>query len=160
MEEQQEYILLYDIAVGFILSALFYFVVEEIPDKVRKHRAKQLICVQINHILEYMEQIISTVIAKYGRNGNLKEVAQKDFLVLDGEMQISMEEISYLTTSYYIKNKKKKTAIHQYGTVNKVIKCFLQDLFGQSCKPFLDIIACPFWTLLQSLGQRSLCQPI
>ena len=29
--------------------------------------------------------------------------------------------------------------IEQFG-------CFLQDLFGQSCKTFLDIIACPFWT--------------
>lgn len=45
MEEQQEYVLLYDIAVGFILSAWFYFVVEEIPDRVRKHKAKQLISV-------------------------------------------------------------------------------------------------------------------
>lgn len=131
VEEQQEYILLYDIAVGFILSALFYFVVEEIPDKVRKYKAKQLICVQINHLLEYMEQIISTVIAKYGRNGNLKEVAQKDFLVMDGEMQISMEEISYLTTSYYVKNKKKKIATHQYGTVNKVIKDNLKGMIDK-----------------------------
>ena len=122
IEEQQEYVLLYDIAVGFILSAWFYFVVEEIPDRVRKHKAKQLINVQINRLLEHMEQIISIVIAKYERKGNLKELAQKDFLILDGETQRSMEEISYLTTTYYTKNRKKKTAVHQYGTVNKVIK--------------------------------------
>ena len=29
--------------------------------------------------------------------------------------------------------------------------CFLQQLFGQSCKPFLDIVACPNWTKLQRL---------
>ena len=28
-------------------------------------------------------------------------------------------------------------------------KCFLQALFGQSCKIFLDIVACPNWTKLQ-----------
>lgn len=31
--------------------------------------------------------------------------------------------------------------------------CFLQVLFGQSCKTFLDIVACPNWTKLQSVGQ-------
>ena len=34
IEEQQEYVLLYDIAVGFILSALFYFVVDEIKYQI------------------------------------------------------------------------------------------------------------------------------
>ena len=29
--------------------------------------------------------------------------------------------------------------------------CFLQALFGQSCKTFLDIVACPNWTKLQCL---------
>ena len=37
--------------------------------------------------------------------------------------------------------------------INIVLKnCFLQDLFGQSCKTFLDIVACPNWTKLQSAG--------
>ena len=30
--------------------------------------------------------------------------------------------------------------------------CFLQAFFGQSCKTFLDIVACPNWTKLQSVG--------
>ena len=30
--------------------------------------------------------------------------------------------------------------------------CFLQALFGQNCKIFLDIVASPFWTKLQSTG--------
>lgn len=121
-EEQQEYVLLYDIAVGFILSALFYFVVEEIPDKVRIHKAKQLVKTQINYLVEYMEQIISVVIQKYDRNRNFKYLAQKDFLILDGEIQYPAEEISYLTTAYYIKGKKRKTAVHQYGNINQLVK--------------------------------------
>lgn len=31
--------------------------------------------------------------------------------------------------------------------------CFLQALFGQNCKIFLDIVACPNWTKLQSIDQ-------
>ena len=38
-------------------------------------------------------------------------------------------------------------------------KCFLQALFGQSCKTFLDIIASPNWTKLQSLDWQLSCQP-
>ena len=36
--------------------------------------------------------------------------------------------------------------------------CFLQALFGQSCKTFLDIIASPNWTKLQSLDWQLSCQ--
>lgn len=128
IEEQQQYVLLYDVAVGFMLSALFYFVVDEIPDRVRMYKAKTLIEVPINQLLEHMEQLISVVLAKYERNQCLKELSQKDFFVLDGENQISMEEISYLTTTYYVKNCKKKTAIHQYGTVNKLVKENLKQI--------------------------------
>ena len=39
------------------------------------------------------------------------------------------------------------------------IVCFLQALFGQSCKTFLDIIASPNWTKLQSLDWQLSCQP-
>lgn len=121
-EEQQKYVLLYDIAVGFIMSALFYFVVEEIPDKVRIHKAKQLIKTQINQLVECMEQIINVVIEKYDRNRNIKDLAQKDFLILDGETQHPTEEISYLTTTYYVKGKKRKTAVHQYGNIDQLVK--------------------------------------
>ena len=39
------------------------------------------------------------------------------------------------------------------------VECFLQALFGQSCKTFLDIIASPNWTKLQSLDWQLSCQP-
>ena len=121
-EEQQRYVLLYDVAVGFIMSALFYFVVEEIPDKVRIHKAKHLIKPQINRLVEYMEQIISTTIGKYSLNQNLNELAQKDFLILDGDTQYPKEEISYTTITYSVKGKKRITAVHQYGDINQLIK--------------------------------------
>lgn len=35
--------------------------------------------------------------------------------------------------------------------VGVYVSCFLQALFGQSCKTFLDIVACPNWTKLQCL---------
>ena len=37
-------------------------------------------------------------------------------------------------------------------TFRNLIECFLQALFGQNCKIFLDIVASPFWTKLQSTG--------
>ena len=46
--------------------------------------------------------------------------------------------------------------IYNTGTdiaMDNALMCFLQALFGQSCKTFLDIVACPNWTKLQSVGQ-------
>jgi hypothetical protein len=37
-------------------------------------------------------------------------------------------------------------------------ECFLQALFGQNCKTFLDIVACPNWTKLQCLGWQQTYQ--
>ena len=122
VEDQQKYVLVYDISVGFIMSALFYFIVEEIPDRVRIRKAKRLIKMQINQLVEYMEQIIDIVIEKYKRNRNIRDLAQKDFLILDGETQYTTEEISYLTTTYCVKGKRRKTAVHQYGNINQLVK--------------------------------------
>jgi hypothetical protein len=42
----------------------------------------------------------------------------------------------------------------QLGGSDEPLACFLQDLFGQSCKTFLDIVACPNWTKLHvQIGQ-------
>ena len=41
-----------------------------------------------------------------------------------------------------------KTIVELFAGVG----CFLQALFGQNCKIFLDIVASPFWTKLQSTG--------
>ena len=49
--------------------------------------------------------------------------------------------------------------IYQYLRHQQKPICFLQALFGQSCKTFLDIIASPNWTKLQSLDWQLSCQP-
>lgn len=130
-EEQQKYVLLYDIAVGFIMSALFYFIVEEIPNEVRLHRAKRLIALQINQLVRDMEQIVDITVGKYTINQNLKELAGKDFLILDGETKEPKEEISYVTTIYDVRRKKKITAFHQYGDINHLIKNNLKQILDK-----------------------------
>lgn len=127
-EEQQKYSLIYDIAIGFLLSALFYFIVDEIPDRVRKYKAKQLIYVQINQLVVRMEQLISIVVSKYNCDTNLKNLAQKDFLVLDGDIAVSREEISYSTIIYNKKSKNRITAVREFGTINMLIKKNLKQI--------------------------------
>ena len=130
-EAQQKYVLLYDTAVGFIMSALFYFIVEEIPNEVRLHRAKRLIALQINQLVMDMEQIVDITVGKYTINQNLKELAGKDFLILDGETKEPKEEISYVTTIYDVRRKKKITAFHQYGDINHLIKNNLKQILDK-----------------------------
>ena len=130
-EEQQQYVLIYDLAVGFIMSSLFYFVVEEIPSYVRIRKAKLLLNPHINQLVEKMEQLISAVIAQYGCNTNLKMLAQKDFLQLDGEKEIAKQEISYLTTTYYKKTNKKKTAVRAPSTIGTLVKNNLRAILRE-----------------------------
>lgn len=118
---QEQFSFIYDLAMGFILSALFYFIVDVVPEQIKIHKAKKLLSHQVNRLLEYMEQIISIIVSVYERNPNLNELTNKDFLILDGETIIANQEISYLTTTYY-SNGKRKTAVHSYGTPNRIIK--------------------------------------
>ena len=118
---KEQYSFVYDVSMGIILSALFYFIVDVIPEKIKIHKAKKILSFQINRLLEYMEQIISLIVSVYERNSKLNELADKDFLILNGETQLPNREISYLTTTYY-KNGKKKTAVHSYGTLNCIVK--------------------------------------
>lgn len=127
-EEQQKYVLLYDVSVGFILSAIFYFIVDEIPDQVRRYKAKRLLNSHVNQLLENMEQLISVVIAKYERNSNLKALAPKDFLCLNGETKLASEEVSFSTATYYRKNGKKKTAIKRPSTISNLVKSNLAHI--------------------------------
>ena len=53
----------------------------------------------------------------------------------------------------------KATGVAADLTAGTDYDCFLQVLFGQSCKTFLDIVACPNWTKLQSLGWLRINQP-
>ena len=39
------------------------------------------------------------------------------------------------------------------------IDCFLQALFGEKCKIFLENVASPNWRKLQSLDRQLFCQP-
>lgn len=118
---QEQFSFIYDLVMGFILSALFYFIVDVVPEQIKIHKAKKLLSHQVNRLLEYMEQIISIIVSVYERNPNLNELTNKDFLILDGETIIANQEISYLTTTYY-SNGKRKTAAHSYGTPNRIIK--------------------------------------
>lgn len=130
-EEQQQYILLYDLSVGFILSALFYFIVEVIPERIRIFKAKKLIENYTNQLVEKMEQIVSVVITKYSRNPHLNQLAQKDFLILNGETATAQQEVSYVTTPYLVKSGKKCTGVHSYSTIDKLIKDNLKHIVGQ-----------------------------
>ena len=63
------------------------------------------------------------------------------------ELYTAVEEFAYVQYNHvrpHSYNNYKTPYEARYG-------CFLQALFGQSCKTFLDIVACPNWTKLQSI---------
>ena len=118
---REKYSLIYDFSVGFLLSAMFYFIVSEIPDKMKLYRARKLVGYNTNLLLENLERSINLVISKYSICDNLKLVSQKDFWVFDGDINATMEEVSYSTITYSTKGKR-ITAIHSFGTINNIVK--------------------------------------
>ena len=63
-----------------------------------------------------------------------------------------IDALSFITNELDIKSSKGKKYAPYEAVVT--IACFLQALFGQNCKIFLDIVAKRFWTLLHvQIGQ-------
>lgn len=152
LEERQTYSLWYDLSVGYIMSAMFYFIVEGIPDIIRRYRAKKLIHCYVNSILSNMEMVINLVAQRYSLNINVKEMAEKDFLVIDGDINGPSEEISFSVQTYNRKSRKRITGVHTYGTLDSVVKnsfgCIYEKIlvvkeyeyFYLSCLELVEII--------------------
>lgn len=90
--ERESFLLLYDIFVGFLLSALFYFLVDVIPEMLKLHRGRRLISNYINSLLESMEKILSICFQVY--KIDTAEPYVKDLVKLQGSVSYANEEIS------------------------------------------------------------------
>lgn len=86
---------MYDVAVGFILSALFYFIVDEIPELVKISKAKKILSKRVNLLHQHMNVIIKLITLNYGIAEDLYSLTRKDFLILDGNTSETSKEISY-----------------------------------------------------------------
>ena len=118
---QEQYRLLYDLSIGFIISAMFFIMIEVLPEKLKVEKAKKILAPQVNLLLQYMEQVISLVLLVYKNTNDLKSLTQKDFLILDGDTQTPNKEISYSTGIYY-NNNVRKTGFREFGTLDRIIK--------------------------------------
>lgn len=126
--ERESFSLLYDICVGFLLSALFYFLVEVIPEMLKLHRGKRLICNYTNLLIENMEKILSICFQIY--KIDVTKPYLKDLAGLQGNTSYASEEISYLTTIFY-NTGKKKTAVHEPGKFDEIIKSCIAEIEKQ-----------------------------
>lgn len=154
---RESFSLLYDIFVGFLLSAIFYFFVEVLPEILKLHRGKKLICNYINILLEHMEQIISITMQVFQIDTD--KIYLKDLVQLNGNTAHSHEEVSYSTTIFY-NSGKRKTGVKTGGEFDNIIRSCIAtietqlqnirryDSFFASDEKFLEIItrieACEF----------------
>ena len=117
---RESFSLLYDLFVGFLLSAVFYFMVEVLPEMFKLHRGKKLICNDMNILLENMEQIISITMEVFQINA--EKVYLKDLECLNGNTAHSDEEVSYTTSYYDVKSTKRKTGVKSGAEFDSIIK--------------------------------------
>lgn len=125
---RESFSLLYDMFVGFLLSAVFYFGVEVLPEILKLHRGKKLICNYINILLENMEQIISITTQVFQIDST--KIYLKDLVRLSGNTTHSHEEVSYSTTTYY-NSGKRKTGVKSGGEFDSIIKSCIATIEAQ-----------------------------
>ena len=125
---RESFSLLYDIFVGFLLSAIFYFLVEVLPEKLRLYRGRKLIYNYVNILLKNMEQIISITKQVF------QVEADKPYLIdvvhLSGDTTHAHEEVSYETSISY-KTGKRKSGIKQGGEFDSTIKSCISTIETQ-----------------------------
>ncbi|MGN0326581.1 MAG: hypothetical protein ACI4DW_09720 [Lachnospiraceae bacterium] len=85
------------------------------------------------------------------------------FSISSEVFKVNAEAYTVRYTIRYRLVKKKKVKTPTLGTKSDYVyigqKCFLQALFGEKCKIFLENVASPNWRKLQSLGRQLSCQP-
>ena len=118
----------------------------------------QLIKKYQNTITQDMEEKILSMYAKGMTTGDIESHMKELY-----DMDISDSTISRITDKILpiVKEWQERPLEEVYAVVfmDAIHYCFLQALFGQSCKTFLDIIASPNWKKLQSLDWQLSCQP-
>lgn len=124
-EMRNEYALLYDIAIAFIISGLFYFMVDSIPDKIKENRAKKIIGKYVGEVESAMFHIIKTVLFIYGISETIEGLGIKDFYLLDSDTGQAEREISYLTIRH---EKKESIRVKNYGTLNIIVKNGIKNI--------------------------------
>lgn len=122
-ESRDTYVLIYDVCLGLILSAMFYFIVDVLPESIKIRKSKKLINIYIEQILNYMNIIISISLSVYNRGDiPLKDIAIKDLKVFNNKFDFSNKEFSYVIEYFDLKSKKRITGAHSYGSLNKIVK--------------------------------------
>lgn len=112
--------------MGFILSTLFYFIVDEIPEMIKIAKAKKILFPKVNNLLQNMNVIINLIILKYGCSTDLYSLTKKDFLILDGNVTETFEEISYCINAF--QGRKRKTGVRTFGTLDDIIKNKIEEI--------------------------------
>ena len=118
-EIRTEYALLYDIAIAILISGLFYFMVDSIPEKIKEDRAKRVIGKYVGEVESAMLHILSTVLFVYDISESIDALGQKNFLVLDSDTKQSEREIAYHITRH---ENRKNIKVMSYGTLNSVVR--------------------------------------
>lgn len=144
--------LVYDLCVGFLLSAVFYFLVDVLPEKSKVYRGKLLIQKHINSLLAEMEKLLSICFQVYNIDQKMG-IHLKNLSALCGNTRYADRDISFHITTYsFLGNK--KSGLHTAGTFNNVIKSCIAEIektlreinrysfFYASCEDFLEIIIC------------------
>lgn len=149
----EENVFWYDLSVGFLISYIFYVLLELIPEYMKLIKAKRILYKYINLILEDLNIIIHIIFHVYGLNIEKKDMAIKKLIKIDGNVKVEQgfyneeiykkqflkkfKRISGIETTYEFPN----TVINRLEHIDKQIeKIFQVENFYSSDANFLECI--------------------
>ena len=127
-EMRYEYSLLYDIAIAFFISGLFYFMVDSIPDKIKEDRGKKIIGKYVSEVESAMLHIIKAILFVYDISESIEGLGTKDFYMIDHDTRQAYRELSYHTNRYM---KKRNIKTKGYGSLNDIVKNGIKNILSQ-----------------------------
>lgn len=127
-EIRNEYALFYDIAIAFLISGLFYFMVDSIPDKIKEDRAKKIIGKYVGEVESAMLHIIKAILFVYDISESIDGLGRKNFYMLDNDTKYAERELSYRTARH---EKKRIIRLMEYGTLNSIVKNGIKNILFQ-----------------------------
>lgn len=103
LENKDYYTVMYDVAIGILLSIIFYFIVDFIPQYHRKKLGFKLIQVSYSRLLSHIETLLSITKQYYSLEQELKDLTLIEWSKINNKTP-NVEEFVYTVSN--TKNKK------------------------------------------------------
>jgi len=100
IQTQENKSIVFEIAIGIVVSYIFYVFIEIIPRMLRIHRSKKILAFQVHWLLYELFVLINQILFAFDIEMPINKVQEKDLLHIDGDMTKVFDGV-YETSEHY-----------------------------------------------------------